>query len=485
MLRRSRINKYAYTLCLAVIFLCFAISVIMPNYACAAATTYSNVFDDLRSADNFDVGLYPANSRDSSIYVIQIAESEDRELFIYTYQPCQRMKVLTATKINMSLAKKVDSTKLYDLTLLSSEGVFCKYIVNDFTVSDKDVRYYNISSIYRNFLDGIDTDTAEDLDNKIIGKSFAVGQVWEARDVGDTVRYDMYEEEVLTITEQMIGLRRYYQGFAWNSNTSIDAHYLAFNCDHKIDKLLSATVDFYTQSWKHTVGQSYKFGEKIQHTVNLYDYQMAESKKSGWFGKEKYWHRMNSTTEFVKEVEAEGEEKENLLKYSWILNFYETTIEREFTGSDIVKSLLIPGYMFKGIYDGCTKSGTYVSDVTLLRLEFEYDGEIYNLGVVSNTQSGSNKPTNSNSEKFNLLKWLEEKTGVPRWVWIMIAIAIPVMILLPVLSAFFPAFREILTVIFKGLGTALTWLFKGIVFIIRLPIRAIKALIQKIKDGKG
>ena len=111
--------------------------------------------------------------------MIQIAESEDKELFIYTYQPCARMNVLTATKVNMAAAKKVDSMKMYDLTLLSSEGVFCKYKVNDFTVLDKDVRYYNISSIYRNYIEGIDTDAVADSDNNVVGKSFAVGQVWE------------------------------------------------------------------------------------------------------------------------------------------------------------------------------------------------------------------------------------------------------------------------------------------------------------------
>ena len=332
--------------------------------------------------------------------MIQIAESEDKELFIYTYQPCARMNVLTATKVNMAAAKKVDSMKMYDLTLLSSEGVFCKYKVNDFTVLDKDVRYYNISSIYRNYIEGIDTDAVADSDNNVVGKSFAVGQVWEARNVDDTVTYTMYEEEVLVITEQMIGLRRYYNGFSWNNNSSVDAHYIAFNCNHKIDSLLSATVDFYTQDWKHTVGQSYKFDDKIQHTVNLYDYQVAESNKSGWFGEERQWHRMNSTSEFIKEVEADGEEKEKLLHYDWILNFYETSIESEFTGSDIFKSILIPGYLFKGIYDGCTKTGTYVSDVTLLRLEFDYDGEVYNLGVVSNTQSGSNKPSNKDKDEY-------------------------------------------------------------------------------------
>ena len=475
-------KRFVSGFCLAVMLIAFALPLGITTYdAFADTTNYSNVLDDLRIDPNFDVGYYPSNSRDYSISVIQIAESIDGDLLIYVYQPCQRSQVLTANKINMSLSQSVDGTKLYDLTLLSSEGVFCKYKVKDLSISDKSIRYYNISSIYRKWVSSID-DPADN-DNTVNGVAYKVGQLWSARSTADTVVYDMSEEEVLTVTDQMIGLRRYYTGFTWNSNASIDAHYIAFNCDHAIDKLLSATVDFYTQDWKHTTGQSYQYGDKLRHTVNLYDYQMADTGASGWFAEERQWHRMNSTSEFVKEVEATGDEKTNLLKYDWVLNFYETSIECAADGSSVVKSLLIPFYVFKAIYDGCTTSGTYVSDVTLLRLEFEHSGEIYNLGVVSNTQTGSGLPTNS-KEKFDLFKWLEEKTGVPKGVWIALIVLIVLSILMPILSAIFPAFREILTVIFKGLGTAITWLVKGIIWVICLPIRAIGSLIQKIKDGK-
>ena len=102
---------------------------------------------------------------------------------------------------------------------------------------------------------------------------------------------------------------------------------------------------------------------------------------------------------------------------------------------------------------------------------------MYNLGVIDNKQSGSNDPINGSITDidvvFNVFDWLAEKTGIPRWAWIMIAIAIPLAILLPVLSIFFPAFRAILATIFKG-----------IVWLILLPFKGIKALIEKIKDGK-
>ena len=42
----------------------------------------------------------------------------------------------------MSLSESVDGTQLYGLTLINSDGVFCKYKVNGVTVSSDVVRYY-------------------------------------------------------------------------------------------------------------------------------------------------------------------------------------------------------------------------------------------------------------------------------------------------------------------------------------------------------
>ena len=484
-------NKVVLTVCLVLMLLSVVLSIGSPSMAFADIFTASNVLDDLRQDESFDVGLYPSNSKDTGVYVIQIAESVDNELIIYTYQPCQRSYGLTATKINLSTSQTIDATKLYTLTLLSNQGVFSKYKVDDLVVSDKDTRYYNISTIYRKWLSGTDPEPGND--NTVSEIGFKVGVTWVAKTSGDTVRYSAYEEEVVTITAQDVGLRRYYKGFTWNSNKSIDAHYLVFSCDHSIDRLISATVDFYTQGWKHTVGQSKKYDDKVRHTVNLYDYQMGSTGQTGWFGDEETkWHRMNSTKSFVEEVGVTGDDRTNLLKYDWVLNFYETDIDCDFTGSDLAGSFFSFGYIIKGIYDACTTRGTEVSDVTLLRLEFEYDGEVYNLGVVSSSQTGSGKPSNT-KEIFNLLKWLEEKTGIPKGVWIAGVVLVILSILMPILSAVFPAFGQVLKTVFKvlgnalqsflkGLGIALKYFFKALWWLICLPFKGIKALITKIKD---
>ena len=160
--------------------LCLLVSVVFGGRqilsAYAAETAYTNVMDDLQKDEMFSLADYPDNAEDYSIQVEQIAESVNNELFIYTYQPSQKTKFLTATDINMSLSNSADGTQLYDLVLLSSEGVFCKYKVKDFVVKSEDaVRYYNISAIYRAWDESIDDETGND--NTKDGVAFSVGKL--------------------------------------------------------------------------------------------------------------------------------------------------------------------------------------------------------------------------------------------------------------------------------------------------------------------
>ena len=53
----------------------------------SAASSYSNVLDDLRKDPKFDPDKFTENAKDKGIYVIQIAESTAGELFVYVHQP--------------------------------------------------------------------------------------------------------------------------------------------------------------------------------------------------------------------------------------------------------------------------------------------------------------------------------------------------------------------------------------------------------------
>lgn len=488
-------NKVVLTVCLVLMLLSVVLSIGSPSMAFADTSTASNVLDDLRQDESFDVGHYPINNKDYSIKVIQVAESVDGYLVIYTYQPSNNKEPLDVTKVNMSLSQEVGDTKLYDLTLLSRNGVFSKYKVEGVTVGSQSIRYYNISSVYRDWVASIDKPA--DNDNTVNGVAYSVGQLWSARSVSGNVVYDMSETEVIVITEQMIGFRRYYDGLRWENSPSCDSHFLAFSCDHSIDKLLSAKIEFDTNEYKEFKGglftkDSYEVSDAVHHTVNLYDYQVASNDGSGWFGEYKEWHRMSSMTDFIKEVGIEGEEKEKLEQYDWILNFYESQYVCEAGGKDFIIALFSS---WAAARNARTRRFEKVSNVSLLRLSFEYDGQIYDLGVVSNTQTGSDKSTNG-KEDFDLFEWLENKTGLPKEVWLAIIILVPIVILLAVLYFVFAPVRAFLTPIFKGIGSGikslmkglgivLKYLFKALWWLICLPFKGIKALIEKIKDGRG
>ncbi len=90
--------------------------------------TYSNVLDDLKKDSSFNPSNYPAKSNDYSLQIIQLAESVDKELFVYVYQPSGKTKNFKASSINISTTINDSISYLnYKLELLNSNGVFYKY----------------------------------------------------------------------------------------------------------------------------------------------------------------------------------------------------------------------------------------------------------------------------------------------------------------------------------------------------------------------
>ena len=481
----KRMKRYSIHVIFALLLL--IMSVFGGRYTLSAfadATQYTSALHDLQTDKNFMLSAYPDNPNDITIQLIQIAESEDNELFVYTYQPCQKTTYLVATALNMSFSASVDGTDLHGLTLLDVSGTLCKYRVDGVRVSSAAVRYYNITSIYREWNKGIDKEP--DNDNTTNEVSHEVGQLWTVKTTSDSVEYSMVEKETVKVTSQMIGFRRYSDGFQWSGTKSCDAHYMLFNCDHDIDKLLSADISFNTQKYGAYKGKPVRYEDKIARKAYLrYDDEVSND-GGGWFGKKEKWQRMASTAEFMEAVKLTADEEEVFKQYAWALNFYETDYECEAGGKDVLISCLIPFGFILTIGNALSAKGTIVSDVTLLRLEFEYDGTIYNLGVVSDRQTGSGKP--SNDTDFDIFTWLAKLLGVPVWAAKAIffgGITLAVLaIALPVLSLVFPVFGQVLKTVFSALWTGVVWLLKGILRLLLLPFKGIAALVRKIKDKK-
>lgn len=403
--------------------------------AFADTSSYTTATEDLQNDESFDAKDYPDKPKDYSLQVIQIAESVDGELFVYTYQPSQNTTRLTATEINMSLSEDFSvnsipdtvitgtgetdnsqgsgggsvkpiprsgaATKLYELTLINTSGVFCKYKVNDFTVSSNSVRYYNITSIYRPYMKGIDGNSGGITivsDNTVNSVSYAVGKIWKVTTIANGVKYEMKKVETITITSKYVGSVRYPNGTKWFTSGACDSHFVAFSTNKQIDRLLEADVTYISQTYdKGLFGTEY--GDAEKHTVGLCYDEKAGNNVSGIFAKSYSWNRIQSVNEFINLVKPTDEVKQELSGKQWVLNFAETDYT---TGTGV-------GNIFIGLIGSLIgmqyKTGTLVSEVSILRLKFETDGITYNLGVVDNKQTGANDPIQPNA-KFDFLGYV-------------------------------------------------------------------------------
>lgn len=419
----------------------------------AAATPYSDVLDDLWKDESFDTADYPVKPLNYGLEVIQIAESTEDELFVYVYIPAGETKSLGATSVKFSTTVGLNvHYELYGLTLCNSFGTLYKYVVNDFTVARDTVRYYEISSIQRKYYDSLDG--KPDAENTVSEKAFAVGQKWTASTVKDgNVTYEMQPVEVIEVDKQTVGFRRYSNGINpfILKGSACDAHFLAFSTKRNIDRLLSADLIFNAQDFEQKNG-SETLGTKTRHSVTLYSDEYASNAGGGWLGKKARWDRMASTEDFLNcGLEFKKEEKELFKKYDWVLNFYETEYDLKKNAGGLLVPVLFWAVTGDAsyIYD---ISGVKVSDVTLMRLEFESEGKVLNLGVVSNVQTGSGKPTNAKDPfKFSDIPW---------WAWLIAAVVLLVVlgIVLNVLSLFFPIVKIVLKAVWAVISAPFRWI---------------------------
>ena len=174
---------------------------------------YTGVLEDLQKDENFNADDYPVVANDNSLQVIQIAESENKELFLYVYQPNVGSTALTATSVNMSTAIDGDVEQIvnYSLTLLNVNGVFCKYKVDDFSVKSDVLRFYYIVSIFRAY--NVDLDGVPTTDNTTSEIAYSVAQQWTAANVNGEIVYSVEYKDVIAITDRYVGKIRSLDNF--------------------------------------------------------------------------------------------------------------------------------------------------------------------------------------------------------------------------------------------------------------------------------
>lgn len=447
------------------------------TYASAEVDSGSAVLDDLNKAENFDVSYYPEGSPEDKNYysldVIQIAESTDKELLIYVYQPSGQAKSLTASSINIS--RTIDDAISYynfKLTLLNSNGVFFKYRVDNLTVFSTDVRYYVISAIYRPFDKTIDkqadnNNVVTEVDYKV-GKQYCFGKL-NGKDICNVV-----EVETIEITDKFVGFVRYSDGHNWWGYQwpSCDSHFVAFNTDKPIDRLLEADV-YYSYQSCHSGTDTYDrntnefvkvFGDKQDGYAYLTYDQKVEHTGEQWGAGTYKWKRIETVEDFIAENDLTqnvysgaiidvnvankitDEGKEALKGKKWLLRFVETDYLFESEGS-----MAHGTYKFKS-------DTTNVGDVTILRLKFEYDGLTYNLGTVDNKQTGSGNAINVESIGVELSNIGKVLFGILLLILVIVLISL-----------------------FKPVKDLFVFIFKALVYVIKLPFKLISSLFKRRK----
>lgn len=456
---------------LVILFLAilFNISSFVSISVYAETPNSTNVLSDLQKDPNFKVSDYRDKSDDYSIQIISIAESTAKELFIYTYQPCQRTKYLVATCVNMSLSEKVTGTNLYNLELVSQETVFCKYKVLDLKVSDNNCRYYNITSIYRAWNEDIDDTSGND--NIINEVAYAVGKLYKASTIDGKVSYSYDKMETIEIVNPYVDFLQFRNGWQWFPS-SCRNHFIAFDTDKPIDELMEADVFYVKQDifilYTGNLVER-REGDKISETITLKGTDKGETPSKGLFAKKYKWNLIEKTEDFIKNPDNDLTEQclNNISKSKWILRFTNTEYQTE-------------------TYPAHYENYTDVSNVSILRLKFRTGVKIYDLGTISNKITGDNVPGNNNTEELDPLGWLKnliEKLGIPVWALILIVVLIFLAISLPILGLIFPVIGQALKVVFKAIGKLIKWLFNALVWIISLPIKGIFLIVNKCKGG--
>ena len=393
-------RRISYLILVVLFFVLIFTSYSFITYADSSSTSGSDVLDDLARASNFNVENYPEDNTNNSLTLFQIAESLEKELLLYVYQPNVE-KDFRCSSVNISRGINDSiSYQNYSLTYCNHSGTLYKYKVNDFEVSTDSVRYYSISQIMRPFDASIDADPGAG--NSISEVPCPVGKEWAFYVLNGNPVIDCVDIETIRIETKYCGYIRYRNGFffpGFYCDNFVDSHFVAFSTDRDIEELYEADLQYYYQSYSYNAGDEHSstqlepvFGDvETSEVVTLHNDQLVENDSNRFLSHKYKFYRIQSVDDLLEEenlklsyegvfvnvkegVNFSQEAHDALNDCQWVLRFLETSVNET-------------AYTHFNRY-----STTRVSDVILLRLRFKTDGVIYNLGVIDNKQTGALEP---------------------------------------------------------------------------------------------
>lgn len=465
---------------------------------------YTDVVTDFNADPNFDYAKYPVNGEDHGIYLIQVAEGVNKELFAYIYCPSKLSSDIGCWMRFNTLQNSAEGIKDYKLNYLSSSGTLSKWLVEDFTVSSDNIRYYNIVQLMRSWYTYIDGDPTDENGNIQKTKAYEVRSCITASTQKDKVVYESTALETITITYKDIGVLT-YEKTSGPAMYREYCFYAGIATDRRMDKLVEADVTFKSVYYLLDTPEDKKYED---HEKKLRADEYVDSQYGATFWTKKHtWSRIQSVDDF-KSTEALTETAiEALEKAQWVLRFHQEFVY----WNEIIHKIPLSYYGVDGF--------------TVLRLKFITEGVVYDLGIVDNEKEldpesppdgGNHENVNPGDEdtSFNKKPWFPDwpgsgsgdsgsdgsgggfwdKVGAfftdlwngikdfftgksPTWgYWLVIGIAAILLfvILFAVIPGLFPAFLSLL----KYIG-------KGIIWLITLPVRGIKKLVNYIKEKRA
>lgn len=477
-----------------------------PAYADSATKQYTDIVTDLSVDPSFDISQYPEKDGDYTIDLFQIAESSDNELYVYCYTPCRTFAdsdglevelPLTQISIAMSSDIKQLSHSLHGLKEVNRYKTLTKYVVNGIAVDTKPTkRFYDVPMLQRKNKNG--EEEAEE-----------VGKLWTVENIEGGVKYNETHKQTIKIENPVAGAVRYQKDKVpanWGKD-GVDNHFIAFDTDLPIDDLLEADVEYMTVAIgedvgapkdKCILGTEYQavaavsiildgnsqafipeaFAKRLRNyaienekyisgNVTVKKNQSYTFGTGGWFSEDKYsWNRIMHMRDF-KTTMQNGEvcgisgsyTVDELQTRKWVLCYRETPYDQQ-------------NGWFEQSYGGYW----YDFDIVVLRLKFETNGTVYDLGTVSNKVNQTellqgNKPKDPLDWLYSIIEWLQDN-----WYWIVICII--AIVALIVLSPFLPIIISGLFAVLKAVGHCLLLLLKGLWWLISAPFRLIVHLIQ-------
>lgn len=410
----------------------------------------TDVIDDLSIDPEFNLLDYPANDTDYSLKVIQFAEGETGDLYLYVYQPAAASKEILATSVNISDTGNPTGLRECELTLVDSEGVFQKYRIETMYRGVNLIRKYLIVSLFRDFDPSLGDQTSG---SHTIGvkKAIPVECIWTAStDQAGNVTYRCdYTEDTIQVTSQTLGYLVYEENNVFN-NLEIQSHYLGFSTNKPMDSILEANLNVTIH--RYYINGSYNDDSEEVLNITILKDDIFEIPDQTWlaFG---YEHkRIQEIDDFLKfeGVELSYEAEKALSSEKWIFRYLETDHVNEVLTDMNGGVTIIQRY-------------TDIVAVNLFRLKYEYRDKIYNVGVIADIMTEDDIPDGKVNIKEDQL-----------FLFRMLIFAL----VLAFICIVYPPFFSFLQLLFKGLIFLLELVFEILTAIIKILFMLLKLLFR-------